>query len=121
MSLLARLRRSATRLPGRVLLLWFALALGAAAAAPGVQSGMAPDICTSAPAWNAGGLDTGSAPAGHNHLDCPLCLPVVPPPPAWAGLPCAAPPLGQWLRSRPTALAGGHDVDVPPARGPPRA
>ncbi|QXL84255.1 hypothetical protein [Comamonas sp. NLF-1-9] len=121
MSLLARLRRSATRLSGRVLLLWFALALGAAAAAPVLQPAPAQDICTSAPGWSADGPDTGSAPAGHTHLNCPLCLPVLPPPAAWTGLPCAAPLAGHWLGPAATTLTAGHALDVPPARGPPQA
>lgn len=119
MTLFARLRRIATRLPGRALLAWFALTLAVAVAAPMAHAGSAQDICTSA---GAAGLfaDAGAPPAAAPHLDCPLCLPTAPPPPAWDAWPAAQPAPAYLPRWAARVRAVAHEDSAPPVRAPPR-
>ena len=106
---------------GRLALVWFARALGVAAASPLVQPRVMQLVCS------AGGavkllVDSGDGlvEAGSHTLDCALCLLVGAPPadvPATA-LPTARPLLGnRWAQAEAPRVAG---VWAPlPARGPP--
>lgn len=118
MTALARLRHTATGLLGRLVLSWFALTLGAAMAAPAAHPAALQAVCTSAGSVAPQLPADGGAPGGV-HLDCPLCLPAVPPPPVWGDAP-PAPPAIAWL-PRPAADAprAAQRALVPPARAPP--
>ena len=123
MSALHRLRRHGTGLLGRVLLLWFALTLGAAIAAPIVKPAALELVCTSAGAMKFIVTDDEGLPtAGAAHLDCPLCMPAGAPPPVMPG---ALPVLPQAPRHvAPLARAAHRRVAAAPplpARGPPAA
>ena len=64
----------------RLVLVWFALALGAAVAAPAVGGGSLELVCSGAALkLVVKGADGGAAPARHT-LDCPLCMPMDAPP-----------------------------------------
>lgn len=53
------------------------------------------------------------------HLDCPLCLPAVPPPPAWGDAPPALPAIAWLPRPAADAPRAAQRALVPPARAPP--
>ena len=106
---------------GRLALVWFALALGVAAASPWVAPRAYQMVCAqgSVQLMAVGDDDPGPVPQGHT-LDCALCLLVGAPPadvPATA-LPTARPLLGnRWAQAEAPRVAG---VWAPlPARGPP--
>jgi hypothetical protein len=113
-----RLRHA--RFLARLVLVWFALAIGAAVAAPIVQSGSLELVCS-----GSGTIkllvkgDDGSSRTARHTLDCPLCVPMGAPPPA-AGqtgllpLPLAG-PIGTTV---PTRIALRTAAALP-ARGPP--
>lgn len=117
MTLFARLRRIATRLPGRALLAWFALTLAAAVAAPMAHAAATQDICTSAGGARMFG-DAGR-PVALTHLDCPLCVPSVPPPSAWHAMATAQPAPADPPRWVARVRARTHEDPAPPARAPP--
>lgn len=118
MTLFARLRRIALRLPGRALLAWFALTLAAAVAAPMAHAGATQDICTSA--GGAGMFGTAGRPAALTHLDCPLCVPSAPPPPAWHAPTMSQPVPGGTPRWAARVRTQTHEDPAPPVRAPPR-
>jgi hypothetical protein len=112
-----RLRHA--RFLARLVLAWFALAIGVAVAAPVVGAGSLELVCSGAALkLVVKTADGGTAPAGQM-LDCPLCVhadappgvvlsqPLVP-----RGLVSLAVPAGTSRASPPTAAP-------PPARGPP--
>jgi hypothetical protein len=111
------LRRA--RLLARLVLVWFALAVGAAVASPLVRPQSVELICSGGGAMKllVKGDDGNAAPASHT-LDCPLCGSFDAPASASGtsfSVPPAAAPLAiaQVLPAlRPVAVA-------PPARGPP--
>jgi len=111
------------RLFARLVLAWFALYLGAAAAAPLLAPAGYAVVCSADGSARLVQTDDNGAPAGvaGPSLDCPLCVPAsAPPPPATveAATPeqplayCAAPPTTASWRS-------SLDAAPPPARGPP--
>lgn len=123
MSTLQRLRRHGAGLLGRVALLWFALSLGAAIAAPIVRPVALELVCTSSGAMKLVVTgDEGLPTAGAAHLDCPLCMPAGAPPPV---VPGALPALPQAPRHVAPLAATAHRrvAAAPPlpARGPPAA
>ncbi len=123
LSLLHHLRLLARALPGRALLLWFVLSLGAAAASPLVNPQALELVCTSAGVMKlvvrGDGGDAQPLKVGA-HADCPLCAPVAPPPVPAPGTAPQAAPAGLRI-----ALAGADGppparASAPlPARGPP--
>lgn len=118
MSFLARLRHTATGLLGRMVLAWFALTLGVATGAPLVHPTALQVVCTGTGSATLLLSTEGTAP-GAGHLDCPLCLPTVAPPPACCAAPRAAPVFGHLPRPAADTLPYTHGVLVPPARAPP--
>ncbi|MFT4266287.1 MAG: hypothetical protein QM586_03540, partial [Xenophilus sp.] len=83
MTRLHRLRTSARGLLGRAVLLWFALACGAAIASPLVHPQAMERVCSAAGAVKVVvRTDEGVQRMGASHLDCPMCLPTGAPPPA---------------------------------------
>jgi len=110
--------RQATFL-ARLVLAWFALAIGAAVAAPVVQPRSIELLCTGTGAMKllVQGAEGQPAPAGHT-LDCPLCGAATAPPPVVLAVAPDA-PRAQQLRRHPAgrmALRSGAPL---PARGPP--
>jgi hypothetical protein len=106
----------------RLVLAWFALAMGAAVAAPVLQPGSIELLCTGTGAMNllVKGAQGEPVPAGHS-LDCPLCGAAAAPPPAAVrpAVPAALPKEGALQRTAPhVAVASGAPL---PARGPPPA
>lgn len=114
----ARLRRCATQTLGGVLLAWFALTLAAATAAPINFPVTLLGICTSTA---AAGLGQDGAPAASHHLNCPLCVSVVPPPPPQGKLDAAPLALSYLLRPSASAQVHAHPTTTPQARAPPSA
>ncbi len=110
-----RAARSLTRL----VLVWFALALGVAIASPLVQPQAAQLVCTaSGMQLVVPGDDTdGGAPAARHQLDCPLCVAVATPPSVVAVPPSQ--PLGHVLQPIPAARHAVLVAPPLPARGPP--
>jgi hypothetical protein len=106
----------------RFVLVWFALSIGVAIAAPIIHPQGAEVVCT-----GTGTMklliqnDDGSRELGDNMLDCPLCgmLGAAPPPPASAGTLAPVQALGHVLQSIPAAILAALTAAPPPARGPP--
>jgi hypothetical protein len=101
----------------RLVLVWFALSLGIAVAAPLVNPLSAQMVCSGAGGMKLVAPDGGEVAAGHT-LQCPLCAPVGAPPPAAMPAVQATQPASSIaqpaLRTPVAALAF-----QPPARGPP--
>jgi hypothetical protein len=110
-----RLRHA--RFLARLVLAWFALAIGVAVASPVVQPKSLQLLCS-------GGvmklLVQGDAdePAPAAALDCPLCATTAAPPPREAHLGELA-PLSAAVPLLPAAWVAARTAAPPPARGPP--
>ena len=114
------LRRFQTQTLARLVLVWFALFVGVASAAPWVQPHRFDLVCSAGGGTtlvDMGG-ETGALPAGHG-MDCALCLPFTAPPPE-AG---PAPTLAQSPPATAAPRADRHDLGTSaapsPGRGPP--
>ena len=121
MSTLHRLRQQGAGLLGRLVLLWFALTVGAAIAAPIVSPPTLELVCSSTGAAKiVVRTDAGVPTSGAAHLDCPLCLPTGAPPPV---VPAIRPALPQAPSHAPRAVLAVRRVAATtpplPARGPP--
>lgn len=122
MSTLHRLRRQGAGLLGRLTLLWFALSLTAAIAAPIVHPPVLERVCSSAGTARVVAQTGDGAPAtGTAHLDCPLCLPTgAPPPVALDARPALPRPSSRALPAvAASPIVAATDAAPPPARGPP--
>jgi hypothetical protein len=86
-----RLRNARTL--ARLVLVWFALALGVAVAAPLIQPDTGTLVCSAGGVMKRVAADAGSdaAPQLPIWLDCPLCLQIAAPPPM-ASLQCTLAP-----------------------------
>lgn len=113
-----RLRQA--RLLVRLVLAWFALAVGVAVAAPVVQPSSAQLVCTGTGLMKliVPGDDGTGQPADSHTLDCPLCASVAPPPPL-ARAPESPHPLAHVLQPVPAARHAARIAAPLPARGPP--
>lgn len=104
----------------RFVLVWFVLALGAAAASPLIRPQTLQLVCSSAGVSTFVGVDhDGKATLGHGLAQCPLCIvagapPPWQPPPRLVQVPAAAPPDVIVLER--TASRAAPPL---PARGPP--
>jgi hypothetical protein len=115
-------RLRTARFLARLVLAWFVLCLGAAAAASALQPQGLEMVCSggSMKLLPAQDSDDGNGGTLRIGLDCPLCSPAAAPPPAplaWApaaGAHAVAQPGANRALPRPPALS-------PPARGPPAA
>ncbi len=111
-----RLRQA--RLLARLVLAWFALAIGVAVAAPLVQPPTLHVVCTGA-AMKVVVQDEEPAQAVASHLlECPACVAVAPPPAAGAFMQQPL-PLGHVLEPIPAARLAARTAAALPARGPP--
>lgn len=120
MPLLHRLRRLALGLLGRAVLAWFVLSLGVAVGSPLVSPQSLELVCSGSGVMKLIARDDGGAQErGAAHLDCPMCMPLLAPPPAAAGV-CEPPaPLSYALRPSVAAHIAAATAAPLPARGPP--
>jgi len=113
-----RLRQA--RFLARLVLAWFALAIGVAVAAPVIQPQALELVCTGGgPMKLLVKGDGGSTPAKVHTLDCPLCATAGAPPPATAIDVPPAQPLGRAVQPIPAARIAALTAAPLPARGPP--
>jgi hypothetical protein len=105
----------------RLVLAWFALALGVAVASPIVKPQAAELVCSGSGAMHlvVPTGDEGQPPATHT-FDCPLCAAVAPPPPVLEPVSFLQ-PLGHVMQSVPAARLAARIAPALPARGPPLA
>ena len=118
MLLLQALRQS--KWIARCVLVWFALSMAVAVAAPVVNPQATVLVCSAAGAVklvNAG--DDVPQPVAQHGLDCVLCLALHAPPATPAVAQVHQPGLSFALKPAPVAYAGWHTASPPPARGPP--
>lgn len=111
--------RSARQL-ARLILVWFALAVGVAAASPLVQPQATTLVCSIGGVMKIVpvGPDADAAPAGIGLLDCPLCLQIAAPPAPVQGV-----GTGAWMPGTHTRADGpvvvARSAAPLPGRGPP--
>ena len=119
MTFLQRLRQARTIT--RLILVWFALSLGAAIASPAVNPQALELICASNGVMKVlvKNADGSSTEETRRMLDCPMCAPVVAPPPVTTTSLQAAQPLGSVLQTSPATHIAATTAAPPPARGPP--
>lgn len=121
MHYLHRLRLMASSLLGRLVLAWFALSLGVAVASPMVNPQAMELVCSSTGVMKViVKTDDGAQEMGSTHLDCPMCMPLIAPPPlASAGAVPLPSPLSYALRPIEAARIAAATAAPLPARGPP--
>ena len=104
----------------RLVLVWFALFIGAAIASPLVKPASGQMVCTAMGGMKMvmdGDSDQGTTPSAS--MDCPLCAPVITPPAPQAQAFVAPSALAHVLQTLPAAhIAGLTGAPLPP-RGPP--
>jgi len=118
MSLLQALRQS--RFIARCVLVWFAVAMAAAVAAPIVNPQATAIVCSAAgevKLVNAGG--DAPVPASLHGMDCVLCLAVNAPPATYEDPQIHLTDLSFVLQTAPVALVHLRTAVPTPARGPP--
>ena len=105
----------------RLVLAWFVLSLGVAVASPIVKPQDILLVCTGSGAMKmlVQADDGNATDVTASTLDCPLCAPMVAPPPIlfWAAEP--AQPLAYALQAIPCAHIAARTAAPLPARGPP--
>ncbi len=108
------------RFLARLVLVWFALALGAAIASPLVKPQAIELVCASGGAMKliVKSDDGGQTPASHT-LDCPLCVTAGAPLPGVQPSVQQAPALAHALLPIVAAHIAGRTAAPLPARGPP--
>lgn len=111
-----RLRQA--RFLARLVLAWFALAIGIAVAAPLASSSSLELVCSGGAMKLLVKAGDGGTPPTTHTLDCPLCASVAPPPDAVPAT-AALLPLGEVLRSIPAGVPAAQAAAPLPARGPP--
>ena len=105
-----------------LLLLWFVLSLGVAAASPMVNPQAMELVCSTAGTIKIiVQTDEGAQALGASQRDCPLCVPGGAPPPLArsADLPNFL-PLSHAVQPTEAACIAAATAAPPPARGPPR-
>ena len=104
----------------RLVLVWFALALGAAIASPIVKPQSIEMVCSASGAMKMLVIgDDGPQELAGNTLDCPLCMTGSAPPPLLYFNAEPAQALAYVLRSIPAARLAAATAAPLPARGPP--
>lgn len=105
----------------RFVLVWFALAVGAAVASPLLNPQSTELICTGSGVMKmlVKNADGSSTEVVSRMLDCPLCATVSAPPPATQAIALLAQPLAHALQAIPAAIIAARTNTPPPARGPP--
>lgn len=102
----------------RFVLVWFALAIGAAVASPVIKPQAIELICSGGAIKLLGSSDDGGETAAGHTLDCPLCASLAAPPAARQDFVRGLPP-GDVLQSILAARTAALTAAPPPARGPP--
>lgn len=104
----------------RCVLVWFALALGAAAAAPLVRPQAQQQVCTAAGVFTFVGVDEDGPARGAGQLhDCPSCILAAAPPPQGHGAVEPQAPGVVLLPAAVQAHTASRAAPALPARGPP--
>jgi hypothetical protein len=105
----------------RLVLVWFALSMGAAVASPLVNPQATELICSGSGVMKVlvKNADGSSTEVVSRMADCPLCASVSAPPPAAQVVTEPLQPLGFVLQSIPAAHIAALTAAPPPARGPP--
>jgi hypothetical protein len=103
----------------RLVLAWFALAIGVAVASPIVKPKSMELLCSGGVMKLLVTGEDGSTPATGHTLDCPLCVALDAPPASSAGLGQAQPDSAGMLASHVAAPVKVFTAAPPPARGPP--
>lgn len=104
----------------RFVLVWFALSIGVAIAAPLVQPQAMELICSGAGTMKLLVKTDDGSPAQSGHtLECPLCASLSAPPPVARLTAEPAQPLAHALQSIPSAHIAERTAAPLPARGPP--
>jgi hypothetical protein len=105
----------------RLVLAWFVLSLGVAVASPIVKPQDILLVCTGSGAMKVlvKAADGTASEVTGNTMDCPLCAPMVAPPPVdhWVAEPSQ--PLAYALLATPSAHIAARTAAPLPARGPP--
>jgi hypothetical protein len=105
---------------GRLVLLWFALSLGAAIASPIVNPQALELVCSGVGAIKmVVQTDDGAQEVGATHMDCPMCLLTGTAPPVAVQVLPVLQPLGHAVQSIPAARIAAATAAPLPARGPP--
>lgn len=108
-----------TRWIARLVLVWFALFLGAAIASPMVKPTGGQMVCSAMGGMKMVMDDDGQAQPASASMDCPLCAPLITPPASQAHALALPSALGHVLQTLPAAhIAGLTGAPLPP-RGPP--
>jgi hypothetical protein len=102
----------------RLVLAWFALAIGVAVASPIVKPKSIELLCSGGVMKLLVTSDDGTPATGHT-FDCPLCVSLDAPPASAAGLFQAQPPSVGILLPHADAALAVFTAAPPPARGPP--
>lgn len=104
----------------RLVLVWFALSIGVAVAAPLVNPQAMELICSGSGAMKVLiKTDDGAKEATSVTLDCPLCTTPAAPPCALRVTAAPVQPLAHVLQTIPAARMASLTAAPPPARGPP--
>jgi hypothetical protein len=105
----------------RLMLVWFAMYLGAAMASQVVAPRSLEVICSSSGVMKVlvRAADGSVSEVSKPMLDCPACMPIGAPPPAALVQAEPAQPLAHMLRSVPAAIIAALTAAPPPGRGPP--
>jgi Protein of unknown function (DUF2946) len=105
----------------RWVLVWFALSLGVAIAAPLLNPQAMELICSSSGVMKVliKNGDGSTSEAMARMADCPLCATLAGPPPAGQSSTEPAQPLAHVLQTIPAAIIAALTAAPPPARGPP--
>lgn len=112
------LRRA--HLLARLVLVWFALSIGVAVAAPIVSPQAMELICSGSGAMKVlVKTDDGAKEVSSHSLECPLCASVSAPPPVARSVAAPDQALGHVLQPIPAARIASLTAAPLPARGPP--
>ncbi len=104
----------------RLVLLWFALAMGAAIASPLVKPQALELVCSGSGAMKLLiQSDDGTVQVGSHTLDCALCVMLGAPPPVLHNLPVAPAALAFAAPLFSATRVASNAARPPPARGPP--
>lgn len=106
---------------GRSVLAWFMLSLGVAIASPMVNPQAMELVCSGAGVMKViVKTSDGAREMGSTHLDCPMCMPLVAPPPVTPATAVPPPsPLAYAVRPIVAARLAAATAAPLPARGPP--
>jgi hypothetical protein len=105
----------------RLVLAWVVVSLGVAVASPIVKPQDILLVCTGSGAMKVlvKAADGSTSEVSGNTMDCPLCVPMVAPPPVIRGSAEPIQPLAFALQAIPSAHIAARTAAPLPARGPP--